>query len=291
MELRAARTVFREKWAEFKKNLNLNTILALIILGLVVDKIFTSTQTILVPPNMTKEAKVAYNSADAVYFESWTMFLTGIISAVTPSNADEIYEYLEPFFTPDLWKEIGPQILNIKKNPKFTGVNIFSRFIVEKITYEPSTKKFFITGKLTSSQYKKGHMEDIRSVVATYEVKMRMHGYHPQATHWVTYVGNPMTEEWIEKYPEQYKKRIESMKVDDTELYPQAQESDIIQEKESGIIVAPPPAVSAEQATPASASAAAEAVQNQTQPATVPVQNQNLGIQIPETSSTDNDLL
>ena len=134
-------------------------------------------------------------------------------------------------------------------------------------------------------------MEDIRSVVATYEVKMRMHGYHPQATHWVTYVGNPMTEEWVEKYPEQYKKRIESMKVDDTELYPQAQESDIIQEKESGIIVAPPPAASAEQATPASASAATEAVQNQTQPATVPVQNQNPGIQIPETSSTDNDLL
>ena len=73
--------------------------------------------------------------------------------------------------------------------------------------------------------------------------------------------------------------------------YPQAQESDIIQEKESGIIVAPPPAAFTEQGNPASASAAAEAVQNQTQPVTVPAQEQNPGIQIPETPSADNDLL
>lgn len=287
MELKKARMVVRKRLAAVKEKLSLNLILGISVLILSVNQILDHNQTVLVPPHLSKEAKVAYGNASVSYLEPWAVWLVGMTASVTPSNADVMHTYLEPYFPAELWKVVGPQILNVKKNPKFTGVNVFSSFITQSITYEPSTKKFYITGKLKSSQYRKGNMEDIRAVNATYEVKMDMDGRHPIVKHWMTYVGNPMTEEWIEKHPEQYKKRLESMQVDDTELYPRAGENDIITEKDSGISISAP----ADPAMPKSnsASQAAQTIENMTVPPEQPDAGQ--GIHPPAEQNNSSDML
>ena len=139
-------------------------------LFLAYDKMTTHESVVLTPPNLSKPAKVAFDKADANYFEPFTLYIISTISSATPATVDYIADVMESFYTPEVWATVKPQLMAIKTNPKYTGLNSMSYFMPTKaIVYEPDSKKFFVTGKLTSSAYSRGSLQSLGSVQATYE--------------------------------------------------------------------------------------------------------------------------
>ena len=234
MEFNKARSIIKMRISELLEKVSLLSISIMTNFFLVIYLLAMSPATILVPPHLTKEATVARNYASKEYLEGYVYWLTGVISSVTPGNADYVYKWVEPFFDKKVWVKVGPQILALKSNPKFNGVNAVSYFVPEGIEYEAASETFYVYGKLTSSQYRKGLMKNIRSIYATYEVKMSMDGYYPKVTHWRPYEGVPMTKEWREKNQSQAGRREAEIQkaVENNQVLPHADESKIIKEKE-----------------------------------------------------------
>lgn len=242
MEFNKARNSIVERVKKVISKVSTNTILLLIILGQTIHILTLEKETILTPPYLMEEARVSRNSASKEYLEPFAYWLVGTVSSIVPGNADEAYKWLEKFFSKDIWVNLGPQILAIKNNPNFNGVNMTSYFVVQGIEYEPRTEKFYVYGKLTSAQYRNGKVQPFRSIYATYEVKMEMKNFIPTVTYWYPYEGVPMTEEWKSKHPGMVEKREAELKktLDDNQVRPHADESKILDE--SGDINAEPAA-------------------------------------------------
>ena len=196
-------------------------------LFLAYDKMTTHESVVLTPPNLSKPAKVAFDKADANYFEPFTLYIISTISSATPATVDYIADVMESFYTPEVWATVKPQLMAIKTNPKYTGLNSMSYFMPTKaIVYEPDSKKFFVTGKLTSSAYSRGSLQALGSVQATYELQMEMVNGMPKVTDQRAYTGEPMTKEWIRKNPQKVEKRLQDMQL----VTPAATEAEISNE-------------------------------------------------------------
>ncbi len=196
-------------------------------LFLAYDKVVTHESVVLTPPNLSKPAKVAFDKASANYFEPFALFIVSTISSATPATVDYISDTMESFYSPEVWSSLKPQLLAIKTNPKYTGVNAMSYFTPTKnIIYEPDSKKFFLPGKLTSSAYSKGSLQPLGSVQATYELQMDMVNGMPKVTYQRAYTGEPMTKEWIRKNQSKVEKRLQDMQ----QVTPAATDNEIVKE-------------------------------------------------------------
>lgn len=238
MEFNKAKSTIKQRLKETFSKLTLNTVLAFSVLGLVIYINTKEQKEIIVPPHLSEKMEVGRNTASLNYIESIAFWLVGTISSVNQENADDIHRWTRRFFIDEIWSNLGPQILAIKSNPKFTGVNLMNYFSIKGIEYEPRTEIFYIYGKLTSAQYRKGRIQPVRSIYATYEVRMEMINGIPTVTHWLPYEGVPMTEEWKRKHEDQAKKRKAELEktVEIHQTHPFAEEGDIIKEKEYDVI-------------------------------------------------------
>ncbi len=237
MEFNKAKAHVKQRAIDLFSKVSTNTILALSLLGMVIYQLTVNKETILVPPHLSEEAVVSRNHASKEYFQPFVQMVVAVISSVNPENADEVYKWIRKFFIDEVWANLGPQILAIKTNPKFNGINLMNYFSIEGIEYEPRTETFYVYGKLTSAQYRKGRIQPVRSIYATYEVRMEMFAGIPKVTHWLPYEGVPMTQVWKDKHPEQAKKREAELEktVDNHQTHPHADEEDIVQEKDYSI--------------------------------------------------------
>ncbi|MFC3874293.1 TraE/TraK family type IV conjugative transfer system protein [Neisseria musculi] len=237
MEFNKAKARIKQHAKDLFSKASINTVLALSLLGMVIYQLTVNKETILVPPHLSEEAVVSRNHASKEYYQPFVQMVVGSISAATPENADEVYKWTRKFFIDEVWANLGPQILAIKTNPKFNGINLMSYFSIEGIEYEPRTEIFYVYGKLTSAQYRKGRIQPVRSIYATYEVRMEMFAGVPKVTHWRPYEGVPMTQIWKEKHPELAKKREAELEktVENHQTHPHADEEDIVQEKDYSI--------------------------------------------------------
>lgn len=237
MEFNKAKTTVTQRAKDLFSKVSTNTILSLVILGLVIHINTMDKEKILIPPHLSEEVSVGRNYASKEYLQHFAYWLVGVISSINADNADEVHKWVHRYFKDEVWSNLGPQILAIKSNPNFTGVNLMNYFSVEGIEYEPRSETFYVYGKLTSAQYRKGRIQPVRSIMATYEVRMEMFNGIPRVTHWRPYEGVPMTESWKEKHPEQAQKRETELEktLDNNQTLPHADESDIVKEKDYSI--------------------------------------------------------
>ena len=198
--------------------------LGIVSVGLTYKVATMHERIVIQPPNLTKSAVAAFDHASVEYFEPMAIYIVSTISSVVPESVDFISDSMEQFFDPEVWVSLRPQLLAVKSNPKYNGINAMSYFQpTNGVIYEPSTKKFYVSGKLTSSAYSKGAVQSIGSVQATYELKMYMKNGLPRVSYFKAYVGEPMTEEWMRSHKDQAEKRQERMK----QVVPDARESEI----------------------------------------------------------------
>ena len=140
---------------------------------------------------------------------------------------DFIDRNMEPLFDPKVWQLVKPQLLAIKSNPNYIGVNPVSNFTPEGgIIFEAKSRKIFISGKLVSSAYSKGGMTQLGQVAVTYELQMEVVGGLPRVTSWYVYPGEPHTFAWADRYPDKAEKEAADRKAQ-IQVVPQVPESEI----------------------------------------------------------------
>ena len=185
------------QWPTFKtklrKALESNTILGLVCLGLlfvaVLQQIKINSQherIALKPPGaLSEEVIIGWDHASQEYLNSFALYIVGSMSSATPNTVDYTAKVMEPLFDPQLWQVIKPQLLAVKNNPNYIGINPVSNFTpTANLIYEPKTGKIFIPGRIVSSAYSKGAMTQLGAVDVTYEVIIQMVDGMPRVKSW-----------------------------------------------------------------------------------------------------------
>ena len=219
----------------FRKALENNTILGLIAIGLLIMNIVQAVslsrmreRVVLKPPSeLPEQAVIGWDSASQNYLNSFAAYIVGTMSSATPGTVDFISRNMEPLFDPKIWQLVKPQLLAIKSNPNYIGVNPVSNFTPEgSIIFESKSRKIFIPGKLVSSAYSKGGMTQLGQVAVTYELQMEVVAGLPRVTSWYVYPGEPHTFAWADRYPDKAEKEAADRKAQ-IQVVPQVPESEI----------------------------------------------------------------
>ncbi|MBR2252463.1 MAG: DUF2895 family protein [Neisseriaceae bacterium] len=170
---------------------------------------------VIVPPQMTKEARIAWDSSNANYVSDFSLYLATQISSITPKNVDYIIGAMEAYFHPQIWQSLKPQLLAIRDNPNFFGLNAINQFTpTGGVIFEPETGKTFVVGELRSSAYgKQGGLETLGIINATYEMRLAVNNGLPKVMEWYVYQGSPLTQEFRSKKPAEYDKAMAERQV------------------------------------------------------------------------------
>lgn len=251
------------QWPTFKtklrKALESNTILGLVCLGLllitVLQQIKINSQherIALKPPSaLSQEAIIGWDHASQEYLNSFALYIVGSMSSATPNTVDYTAKVMEPLFDPQLWQVIKPQLLAVKNNPNYIGINPVSNFIpTASLIYEPKTGKIFIPGRIVSSAYSKGAMTQLGAVDVTYEVMMQMVDGMPKVMSWYVYPGEPHTLKWADRYPDKAEQEAKDRQAQ-IQILPTVPESEISFPQEQQPL--PQPGTASAAATPAPA--------------------------------------
>lgn len=188
----------------------LSTVLLLVLVIMQQYKINTMHERIvIVPPNMTKEAKIAWKSASQNYLNDTALYIASQISSHTPKNVEYIVGAMEGFFHPDIWQTLKPQLLAVRDNPNYFGLsNPISQFTpTGGVIFEPETGKTFVVGELRTSAYgKQNKIETLGVSRAVYEMRIATDGGLPKVLEWYVYTGEPLTQEYKARKPGDYAK-------------------------------------------------------------------------------------
>lgn len=171
---------------------------------------------VIVPPQMTKEAKIAWDSSNANYVSDFSLYLATQISSHTPKNVDYIIGAMEGYFHPQIWQTLKPQLLAVKDNPNYFGLsNPVSQFTpTGGVIFEPETEKTFVSGELRTSAYgKQGGLDTLGTLNITYEMKLAIQNGLPKVMEWYVYDGQPLTQEFRAKRPAEYDKKMAERQV------------------------------------------------------------------------------
>lgn len=171
---------------------------------------------VIVPPQMTKEARIAWDSSNANYVSDFSLYLATQISSHTPKNVDYIIGAMEGYFHPQIWQTLKPQLLAVKDNPNYFGLsNPVSQFTpTGGVIFEPETGKTFVSGELRTSAYgKQGGLDTLGTLNITYEMKLAIQNGLPKVMEWYVYDGQPLTQEFRAKRPAEYDKKMAERQV------------------------------------------------------------------------------
>ena len=219
------------QWPTFKtklrKALESNTILGLVCLGLlfiaVLQQIKINSQheriTLKPPSSLSEEVIIGWDHASQEYLNSFALYIVGSMSSATPNTVDYTAKVMEPLFDPQLWQVIKPQLLAVKNNPNYIGINPVSNFTpTANLIYEPKTGKIFIPGKIAMTQ--------LGAVDVTYEVVMHMVNGTPRVKSWYVYPGEPHTLKWADRYPDKAEQEAKDRQAQ-IQILPTVPESEI----------------------------------------------------------------
>ncbi|MBQ9723887.1 MAG: hypothetical protein IJV56_00900, partial [Neisseriaceae bacterium] len=171
---------------------------------------------VIVPPQLTKEARIAWDSSNANYVSDFSLYLATQISSITPKNVDYIIGAMEGYFHPQVWQSMKPQLLAIRDNPNYLGLsNPVNQFTpTGGVIFEPETGKTFVVGELRSSSYgKQGGLDTLGTLNMTYEMKLAINNGLPKVMEWYAYEGSPLTQEFRAKRPAEYDKKMAERQV------------------------------------------------------------------------------
>lgn len=152
-------------------------------------------RTILLPANPSEAMTVEKSSASRSYIESWAVYFTGLLGAVTPSNAQSIADYLGKHVDQRIWHAVRAQVLAVVDDPQYNRINAFNMFVPKRVLYEPDTNKTFVEGTLTTLSYRAVNLAV--GIPATYELEISIRNGLPVVTHLNSYSGIPRTAQWI----------------------------------------------------------------------------------------------
>ena len=203
--------LFKQKYRDSENTKTVFMAISLMLLVLVIlqqCKINSQHERlVIVPPTLTKEAKLSWDSANQNYMNDLALYIASQISSATPKTVDYVIGAMEGYFDPHIWQQLKPQLEAVKVNMNYAGINAINQFTpTGGVIFEPETGKVFVVGEITSYAYSTRGMQQPGSTRATYEMKINIHQGIPRITEWFVYPGQAMTEEWKKKNPHDWEK-------------------------------------------------------------------------------------
>lgn len=170
--------------------INVICIVIICLLSYTVSK--KNERIIVVPTTVNKAFEIQWEHASSEYYKEMALWISGMMGAVTPKTVAKTANTIEPFFAPNLRKSVTESLhASVALMP--TKVNYVSWFLPIEHSYEPQTRKIFITGYLSSS-LTSSKRSDKR---VTYEYKMRMIDGKPVVVAFTSYEGSARTQLYL----------------------------------------------------------------------------------------------
>ena len=152
---------------------------------------------VLIPGGATETMSVGRDSASRAYLEAWAIYITNMLGAVTPSNAQSIADFLGKHIDQPIWHAVRAQILSVVEDPQYNRQNAFNMFVAKRVLYEPDSKKTFVEGSLSTLSYR--NVGQAVSIPATYELILEIRNGLPVVVSLDSYAGVPRTALWLER--------------------------------------------------------------------------------------------
>lgn len=169
-----------------------NVIALVVILFLSITLSKKNERIVVVPTTVNKAFEVQWSQASAEYYKEMALWFSGMMGQVTPRTAASTAKTLEPFIAPNIRKQVTEGLhASVALMP--TKVNYVAWFLPIEHSYEPQTRKIFVTGRLSSS-LTSSKRADKR---VTYEFKFQMIDGKPVVTEFNSYEGGPRTQLYL----------------------------------------------------------------------------------------------
>jgi conjugal transfer pilus assembly protein TraE len=163
------------------------------VIVLTLSFVDSKTRVVLVPPNLTTQARVGYVTASGNYLKAWGLYLAEMIGNITPANADFTIKSIHRLFSADIYVATERQIAQYAGSERKTGIVSF--YHAHEIRWQPATKTVFVTGDMvttTADGSTSGRVEE------TFQFGMQVVDGQPVVTHFLAYHGPAHTLHWIE---------------------------------------------------------------------------------------------
>lgn len=192
--------IFLADWESTKKaNLVLLAALAVMAAGngfLAVDMLNTKTRVVLVPPRLTRQAKIGYGSASVPYYKAWGMYVSEMLGNLTPDNEGFVAKSLLPLMDAQTYQAVKMG-LQAEKD-KEIEYHVTTSFDATSIIWQPLTSTIFVSGYLhqisPSGRYVSGGAQ-------TFQMNITVENGQPVISAFEGYPGAPHTLAWIEHHP------------------------------------------------------------------------------------------
>jgi conjugal transfer pilus assembly protein TraE len=168
-----------------------NTVLSIILLGLMFLLFQKKEHVIIIPPQLDERINVSLNLADSKYKKAWAKYIATLAGNITPSNvefvADSIGELLAPEVHHKVAGEFGSHVYKIRKE------GIRTAYAPKRIEYDENLDRVFVVGDysvmLPTMTAKKGEEYSNVRRDKVYELSIEMSNGVPMVKHFETYFG------------------------------------------------------------------------------------------------------
>lgn len=147
----------------------------------------------LVPPNMTEEAQLHHNKAQAGIHSAWSLFLAESLGNVTPATAGFVRKTIEPLLGPGIREEtltlLEQQIDNLKRE------QVSYSFEPREVQFDDVSGTAYVIGR----HYTHQGIGNPDRVNRTYEFRWEFVNYMPRLVHIDTYEGAPRVKQQQKK--------------------------------------------------------------------------------------------
>jgi type IV conjugative transfer system protein TraE len=178
--------------AKIQKYANIGLSIAVLLLTLMAFN--QRERVVVVPPVVSDQYEISFNSANASYYKSWALYVSTFLGNINPGNATFVAEGLETSFSPELYKKMQQGILEQAEDLRLTGRAL--RFYPDRVMYEKKSQKTFVTGKqeIVSSS------GAVKEQEVVYEMQVQIQNGKPVVSQFEFYAGAPRTLDWLAKH-------------------------------------------------------------------------------------------
>jgi conjugal transfer pilus assembly protein TraE len=165
--------------------------MAIANLVLVMVALSKDQTVVLVPPELTRESKVASKQADAGYKEAWATHVAMMLGNVTPRTAKYVSEQVGKLMGPRVYRQMMDGITEQAKRIEDDQLTI--QFAPNTAFYLPEKDVVVVTGEYTL----RGMQDSEERMLRTYEIGIDVNNYAVRVDSMEVYEGawTPQREE------------------------------------------------------------------------------------------------
>jgi len=154
---------------KFSRYILLTMAVSNLVLGMMA---FSRDQTVvLVPPELSRESKVASKTADAGYKEAWATHIAMMLGNVTPRTAQYVNDHIGKLMGPRVYKQMMDGIT--EQASRIQDDQLTIQFSPNQTFYLPEKDVVVVTGEYTI----RGMQDSEERMLRTYEIGIDISNY------------------------------------------------------------------------------------------------------------------